>query len=579
MGITRPGSVRGWALRGTAAALNGLHAVVSAANRGTIRRLAARAPKTLAPRPEQVEENTLRATIPVVQHMVFEDVLGTPIDAAGRRRVETAVREGIQKGTFKNYGQAILINPHRIDELLEDLGISPSLRGKFTREAILHRLHPESFQASQVMGVSGSEFRQRGEEQYIERTHPFLTRDGKTLALTRVVNLNRVKTNDRRPSLIWVPGIASTHGSFDIDDRTSPVLESADLGRWNYLFDPRGMGRNKGNFDPFCFLDTLVSNDLPAAVEFVHDRPTPQKPVILVCHSMGGTIAEFMLVRHSYKLNQLLEKIGGTTRGRTRAEIGAFLNKAENGGGDRALIADARGYLKILASVKALITMGSPKIFDKNYHPIYPVLLSLEFLLPLVGSEDVPVDKGKWLIESFPSLAAVLRPLINAGNFDRPNDFLAKYVAEGTDTFPLGVGFQFLKAIYSGKGVRRMDQDKFNYSAHLDLIPIDIPIFHLGGEGDPLDPPFNMAFIDRRFAAGSALDFSVFPLYSHPVRRVRRVPAEIDPRAIQLDPRGDQVQGFILEGVKHLDYLYGQTAEKMVRPLLNRIIDLVWQIE
>jgi pimeloyl-ACP methyl ester carboxylesterase len=586
------GKIRDWALRRSARALNLVYNIASAANRRTLQKMAESAPRSLAPRPENVEEQTLKVTIPVLQHVV-EDVTGEKQSEPAQIRIALVMREGIDKGTFKNYGQAILINPHRVDELLEDLEIAPELKPRFLAEVKKHFLLPDAFQASQINGVFGREFRQRGQEEYIERTYTVLTRDGKTIDLTRVVNLNRVKSNDNSPSVLWVPGIACSYRSFDLEDETSPVLEAADRGDWNYLFDPRGLGRNKGNFDPLCFLDTLISNDLPAAVEFIHDRPAARKPVILLCHSMGGIIAEFMLVRQSYKLDQILGKISEmagekvfSIRGKTRAEIYAYLDRVEalcrrraSGKKVRALIADARGYLKILSSVKGLITLGSSKAFDKDQHPIYPILLMLNIVLPLFGSTDVPVDKGKWLVEAFPRLAAVLRPLINAGNFSRADDFLAKYVTKGTDTFPLGVGFQLLKAIYSGRGIRRMDRDKFNYSAHLHLIPVDIPIFHIVGDADPLAPPFNMAFIDRRCAAGCSLDFSTFPPYSHPIQEVHHLSTAGDLDTLSLRPQASQVQGFVVRGIRHLDYLYGKTAESTVRPLLHQIIPLIWQAQ
>jgi hypothetical protein len=195
----------------------------------------------------------------------------------------------------------------------------------------------------------------------------------------------------------------------------------------------------------------------------------------------------------------------------------------------------------------------------------------------MLEEEDVPVDKGKWIINLLPTLSHVLEPLINSDNFEDAKNFLSKLVGEGTDSFPLGVGFQLLKAIYSGKGIRRMDRDKFNYSAHLDEIPPDIPIFHLYGADDPLAPPFNLAFIDRAFYAGDALDFSGFPPYSHGKKAAHRLSREDSPSSIRVPIMGSQVQGFVIEGISHLDFFDGRTAEKIVRPLLKQLIKAIWQ--
>jgi hypothetical protein len=84
----------------------------------------------------------------------------------------------------------------------------------------------------------------------------------------------------------------------------------------------------------------------------------------------------------------------------------------------RTLIAEARAHLERLKSVKGLITLGSPKIFDKNSHLLFPSLLMLNLVLPLLKEEKVPVDNMKELVKKFPSFAQVARPLINPANFE-----------------------------------------------------------------------------------------------------------------------------------------------------------------
>ncbi len=576
------------ALRGTARYGNFLYNLASAARRKSLQKLAEQYPKSFVTPPEKVEAETAHRFGPTLQHVV-KDVTGKEPELP---RILELIARGMESGLFDNYGEAIFINPHRVDDLLQRLGIQTKSKKQFLEEARKHYLLREYVYHSQAVGFFGSDFRALDRGNYHEREYSILTRDGKKLDITRIVNQDRVKTNDDRPSVLMIPGIACNAKTFDLDNNTSLALEHADQERWVYMFDPRGLGKNKGDFDPQCFFDTLVSNDLPAAVDFLYHRPNPEKPVVIIGHSMGGMIAEFMLIRQSYKLNQILKKLirltedaGFSVKGRTRSEIADFLDKTEAGLGDRrkirrevkALVAEARNHLAVLNTVKGLITLGSPKIFDKNHHPIYPILLMLNIIFPLLREEDVPVDKGKWLVKLFPKLSSVVRPLINSENFHDVKGFLAQFIGEGTDSFPLGVGFQLLKAIYSGKGVRRMDRFKFNYSAHLDEIPTDIPIFQFIGDQDPLAPPFNLAFIDHSYYQGKTLNFSRFPGYAHKSKGIQELHRFTDPDTVKLSAERAQVQGFVIEGISHLDYFYGKTAERLVRPLLNRLVDIIWQ--
>ncbi|MBU0672911.1 MAG: lysophospholipase [Candidatus Margulisbacteria bacterium] len=575
-------------LRGAARYGNLVYDLTSAARRQSMQKLSQRRPRSFVVPPEQIEAQTALRFSPTLQHVVKE----TSGQESGNQRMNEIILQGQEMGYFENFGEAIFINPRRIDNLLELIGIPADKKDLFLGEAKKHYLLREYVFAAQARGFFGSSFRVLDRGNYIDREYHILTRDARTLSLTRIVNQDRVKTKDQSPSVLFIPGLACNHGFYDLNNETSLALEHADQGRWVYLFDPRGLGRNKGDFDPHCFLDTLVSNDLPATVEFIANRPTPHKPVVLIGHSMGGMVAEFMLVRQAYKLNQLAQQISKmiadptfVTKGKTRVEITGMLEAVEARLGNerktdheiRALIDEARGNLEILNAVKGLITLGSPKIFDRNEHPIYPLLLMLNILLPIIGEDAVPVDKAKLLLKLMPRLSLALHLLINPKNFDDPKAFLTQLAEEGTDSFPLGVGLQLLKAVYSGKGVRRMGQDRFNYSAHLDEIPPDIPIFHIAAPADPLAPAFNMGFIDRRYVTPGVSQLASFPEYSHTQKRVYHINQSFDPAQLPLSDASSQVTGFLVEGVNHLDFFYGRTGERVVRPLLNRLVDLIWQ--
>jgi len=572
--------LKGFALRATARAGNAVYSALSAARRGSLREMAARYPKSFVPSPEEVEARTAYRIGPTLQH-VIKEVTGEEPDLHSILKI---INRGMKTGLFNNFGEAIFINPHRVEDLLEELNIPADKKEDFLEAARSHYLLRQYIYAAQARGYFGSQFKALDRGNYIEREYSILTRDGKLLSLTRIVNIDTVKTNDDRPSILMIPGVACNNGTYNINDKESPALDHADRGRWVYLFDPRGLGKNKGDFDAQCFFDTLVSNDLPAAVDFINNRPSTKKPMVIVGHSMGGLMAEFMLVRQAYKLRKITEQIGFTTRGLTRPQIEERLDQAEakidngskRGREIKAKIAEACEHLEILNSVKGLITFGSPKTFDKNSSPVWPILLNLNLLLPLLRAEDVPVDKGKWLIKAFPKLAKLIRPLIHSKNFKDPDAFLYEY-AQSTDTFPLGVGLQFLMAIYSGKGMRRMDRQRFNYSSHLDEIPPDIPIAHFYGKQDILAPDFNAAFVDHSSYRGSTIDFSSFPDYQHQNRSVVQLSRYALPEHVPISSQNNRVTAFVAERMGHLDFFYGATADKMINPLLHLLIDAMWQ--
>ena len=463
-----------------------------------------------------------------------------------------------------------MINQFRIKELLPLLEVPAKYEKRFVREAKKHGLIHEQI-PEQLFIPQDIAFRNRGDQRYTERTYSVYTRDGRTLRLTRVVNLDRVKTNDDNPSVLYVPGIACNGKFFDFDDESSLALDAADHSQWVYLFDPRGMGKNKGDFDFSCFLDSLISNDLTAAADFVAGRPRPAKPVIIIGHSMGGMIAEFMLVRQSYKLAQIIKQLCGLdTRGLSRAEIAQILDNVHSTSDEQcALLAEARNQLALLQGVKGLVTIGSPKTFDKHNNLILPALLFLNILLPLLKQDKVPLDWLKFLVKLSPSFSSIARLLINPDNFKEPNRFLAKMIDGGVDSFPLGVGFQLLKAIYSGQGIKRMDAGKFNYSAHLDYIPIDIPLYHLLSHADPLAPGYNLGFIDE-----GAFQF---PRYRHRLKQIERIADAAAVNRVDLHAGQSRVIGLVIPGVVHLDFFYGHVGIEIVRPLLDRIVKTINQ--
>jgi hypothetical protein len=106
-----------------------------------------------------------------------------------------------------------------------------------------------------------------------------------------------------------------------------------------------------------------------------------------------------------------------------------------------------------------------------------------------------------------------------------------------------------------------MDQSRFNYSAHVHLMPKDIPVFHFWGTKDPLAPPDNLQFSKH---------------YPHRSKKIYYIEKPEDAAKIEISSRKSQVVDFVIEGANHLDLLYGKLAEGIVQPLLMKIIESSW---
>lgn len=78
--------------------------------------------------------------------------------------------------------------------------------------------------------------------------------------------------------------------------------------------------------------------------------------------------------------------------------------------------------------------------------------------------------------------------LVSPENHKEDKHFIERYFKVATESILLGLGFQCVKAIYSGQGFKRMDGSGLNYSECLDWFPDNIPIFHFWGTRDSLVP-------------------------------------------------------------------------------------------
>ena len=209
---------------------------------------------------------------------------------------------------------------------------------------------------------------------------------------------------------------------------------------------------NKESFDPLLTIDTLIDYDLAAVVRFIFDR-SRGKPVLLVSHSMGGIVSEYMVL--SWSLRRNLEKLDMLTDGQ-RANLDRILPPLD----------EANAYLSM---IRGVITLGAPKFFQKLSHPIFPHSLWLNHLSRILRLRSIPLRESIWLVTGLPGIrtgtkllfntnVAGLNPLISPKNHKNDGEFIVDYIRACGESFPLGLGFQFLKAIYNGEGFKRMDE-------------------------------------------------------------------------------------------------------------------------
>jgi hypothetical protein len=106
-----------------------------------------------------------------------------------------------------------------------------------------------------------------------------------------------------------------------------------------------------------------------------------------------------------------------------------------------------------------------------------------------------------------------------------------------------------------------MDETRLNYSIMLSFFPEDIPVFHFWGTDDPLGPPTNMRYSQT---------------YPHQHKKVYRISSLKDVSKVEISTERSQLIDFVIEGANHIDLLYGETAEKMIQPLIIRCIRQAW---
>ncbi|MEA1968095.1 MAG: alpha/beta fold hydrolase [Thermodesulfobacteriota bacterium] len=381
------------------------------------------------------------------------------------------------------------------------------------------------------------------------------TEKGKEIRFRRVVSMEDVTAGDNNPSVILIPGFANNSHCFNISTKYSIARDMADSGMWVYLFDPRGMGINVGTFDPYYTVDTLIDYDLPAVIESTFTRSN-EKPSILVGHSMGGVVAENMILNSALRLN--FDNIN-------------FLSREEKIILDNILISEEKAKESI-PMVKGIISLGSPKFFDRQSHLFFPIALWLNHFSRIFNLSEIPVQEMSKIVTELPCLKGIIRFICNNNlgdlNFlispeNHKNDkyFIEKYLKSAMESIPLGLGFQCLRAIYDGNGFKRMDSTNLNYSNCFSFFPESIPLFHFWGTNDCLAPVTNMKY-------------SKF--YPHKIKKVYRIDSAEDLKNIEITSEPSQLIDFVIKGASHIDLLYGTAANEIVYPLVEQITEKIW---
>ncbi|MEW6443609.1 MAG: alpha/beta fold hydrolase [bacterium] len=503
-------------------------------------------------------EMRARATgkLALALYHIFYHATGSRIP---RPEIKRVLMDELDRKWLRLTEDVILLSKDQLTHLAEErFHIGRRFLPDILAEAGRRRILKETLRQYNVPAYFESEIEEReqnGRGDYELVHYRDFTEEGKAIGFRRLASMEGVTAGDSRPSVVLVPGIGCNSNCFDLSNRYSLAKDLSDLGCWVYLFDPRGMGVNQGKFDPLCTVDTLIDYDLATASRFIYRR-SKGKPMILVGHSMGGMICEAMVLTWSLRRHLHRLDVFSSEQREQLDKILPPLQEAEES----------------LSMIRGIISLGSPKSFQKWSHVLFPATLWLNHLSRIFRLRYVPFRETIWFLTRLPGVrlgtealmntnVANLNFLINPENHKADRKFVTRFLQECGESFPLGLGFQFLKAIYNGEGFKRMDATRLNYSELLSLFPENLPIFHFWGTEDPLAPLGNLSYSRN---------------YPHQVKKVYRLARPQDLAGVEITTERSQLVDFVVEGANHLDLLYGKSAEQIIQPLLVRAVREVW---
>ena len=539
---------------GPAQLINGSYNAYSTFYRGQLS-LGLPVSKELIVSQEEIKARAVQKLALVLYHM-FLNATGLPI---ARDEIKAIIYDELKKGRLRLTENVILLTEDELTYLaLKRFKVPKKHLQRVAEIGRRRRILRDAVRANPVPIYFENEIEekeQNGRGDYEIVHYRNFTDQGNAIGFRRIVSLEGVTACDDRPAVVLVPGFANSSNCFNINNRYSLAKDIADEKMWAYLFDSRGVGVNAGRFDPLYTVDTMIDYDLPTLTRFVHKR-SHGKPSFLLGHSMGGLVAENMIL--NWSLARQLDDSDILDQG--QKEVLAKSLPTPDA---------AEEYLNM---VRCVISLASPKVFHKNSHIFFPVSLWLNHLSRVFSFQQVPVREVSKLVTELPVLKQInrfawrhnvgdLNFLIAPENHTDDKRFIERYLKEATESIPLGVGFQCLKAIYNGEGFKRMDGSGLNYSDCLAWFPDNIPLFHFWGTRDNLVPLENMRY--RRH-------------YPHKIKKIYHLKSADDLGKINISGERSQLVDFVIEGANHLDLLYGKLADEIVTPLVMQIIETVW---
>lgn len=503
---------------------------------------------------EEIIKNAIGKLALTLYHIIYKNTRIT----VPRVHIKAVLYAELKHDRIRLTEKVILLSREELEFItLARLKIDPSFFDQIYKEAFRRNIVKEALRTTCQPAYFESEVDEKennGRGDYEIVYYMDFTDEGKEIKFRRLLSMDGVSAGDNRPSVILVPGFANNSNCFNLNNRYSIAKDLADNGNWVYLFDPRGVGVNAGRFDPSYTVDTLIDHDLPTVLNFITQRSCG-KPSILVGHSMGGLVSENMVL--NWSLRQDFDKIKMPDE-----------NKKEL---DKILVSKEVAHSS-LRTIKGVISLGSPRCFDKKSHVFFPSALWLNHLSRIFKLSHVPIQEVSRLVTQLPLFKSVTRSIYNKNigglNFlispdNHKNDkyFIERYLEQAMESIPLGLGFQFLKAVYDGNGFKRMDPSALNYTHHFSFFPKDIPLFHFWGAKDCLAPLENIRYSQ---------------FYPHEYKQVYRIETIEDLKKVEILPEQSQLIDFVIEGANHLDLLYGKKAQEIIYPLFDKIIENIW---
>jgi pimeloyl-ACP methyl ester carboxylesterase len=490
---------------------------------------------------------------------LYHVFLTTTKSQISRDVIKLVIVEELGNRRFRLTEKVILLSEADLTYLcIERLGIPKKYLTAILEMARRRRILKEALPVDPVPIYFESDIEekeQNGRGDYETVYYRDFTEEGKEIAFRRIVSMEAVKAGDNQPTVVLIPGFANNSNCFNINNRYSTAKEMADKGFWVYLFDPRGVGVNKGRFDPLYTVDSMSDFDLPTVTRFIYAR-SHGKPLILAGHSLGGLVAENMVL--NWSLRRHIDDIDELDS-EQKDVLGEVLPDLE----------EAEENLKM---VRGVISLASPKAFQKKSHILFPTALWLNHLSRIFQFQHVPVEEISKAITEVPGFRQFTRFILNHNigdlnffispeNHKEDKHFVERYLKIAMESIPLGLGFQCLKAIYSGNGFKRMDSSRLNYTTSIRWFPDNIPVFHFWGTRD------NIASIKINHH---------HDLYPHRIKKTHYLASPKDVGNVHITSERSQHIDFIIEGANHLDLLYGKVADQIVTPLIMQIIENVW---